>query len=321
MAAYDVVVIGNIGIDTNVYFHDGSHTGGESCFTENQDYIGQAGGYAARGYARLGYSTAFIGHVGDDCFGHFIRDQLTRDGIDTGALFTDPAGTSRSINLMSADGTRRNFYDGKSHMTLLPDLHVCEAVLRGARLVHMNLPNWGRLLLPMIRRSGAVLACDLQDVADPADAYRRDFISASDILFFSSVNHGDPEGLIHRFQSAGGRKVLVSGLGAKGCALSCGGAIGRYPALTLPDRPVVDTNGAGDGLAVGFLSAFVLDGCSAEEAVLRGQTVARYTCSLKADTDHLITREQVETLCPALLSCSNEEAGRIFQQTRRKDAG
>jgi acarbose 7IV-phosphotransferase len=67
MAGYDldVVVIGNIGIDTNVYlFHADVDWSIEANFSENIDYVGQAGGYASRGYAQFGKRTAFVGHVG-----------------------------------------------------------------------------------------------------------------------------------------------------------------------------------------------------------------------------------------------------------------
>ena len=63
----DVVVVGNIGIDTNVYFAgDQIDFSVEANFTTNIDMMGQAGGYASRGYTRLGYQTAFIGYVGAD---------------------------------------------------------------------------------------------------------------------------------------------------------------------------------------------------------------------------------------------------------------
>ena len=111
---FDVVVVGNVGIDTNVYLRraDIDFTV-ESNFTENVDYVGQAGGYTSRGFAQLGKKTAFIGYVGDDHNGRFIREEFRRDGIDTDALFIDPSGTSRSINFMYQDGRRKNFYDGK----------------------------------------------------------------------------------------------------------------------------------------------------------------------------------------------------------------
>src|SRR5574341_2017576 len=145
----DVVVVGNVGIDTNVY-----PTGGEfdpqveSNFTENLDCIGQAGGYASLGYARLGKATAFIGTVGDDYQGRFIRDTFARERIHTAGLFVDPAGTSRSVNLMQRDGRRRNFYDGKSHLTLRPDLDLCRSILTNtSAVIAIELPESGRVLL------------------------------------------------------------------------------------------------------------------------------------------------------------------------------
>ncbi len=66
------------------------------------------------------------------------------DGVDTGLLFTDPAGTPRSVNLVFPDGRRTFFYDGGAHMTLRPPAALVEAALDGADLVVSSLPNWGR---------------------------------------------------------------------------------------------------------------------------------------------------------------------------------
>ena len=52
------------------------------------------------------------------------------------------------------------------------------------------------------------------------------------------------------FQRAGSARVCVSGLGAEGCALGMNGAVQCFPPVPM-EEPVVDTNGAGDGLAVG----------------------------------------------------------------------
>jgi len=127
---FDVAVIGNVGIDTNIYFKGSAIDFSiEANFTENLDYVGQAGGYTSRGYAQLGYKTAFIGYLGDDFNGKFIRAQFAKDSINTDAVFTDPRGTSRSINFMYPDGKRKNFYDGKRHMDLAPDIEICKSIL------------------------------------------------------------------------------------------------------------------------------------------------------------------------------------------------
>ena len=189
---FDVVVVGNAGIDTTVYLHDPIDLGRETDYTENLDGVGQSGGYAARGFARLGYRTALLGYVGDDALGRFLVDELAADGVDMGHVIIDPAGTNRSVNLLSPDGQRHSFFDGKSHMTAEPDVDAWSPVLDGLRLVHFSIPNWARRLLHAAREAGAVLSVDLQDLHDLDDPYRRDFVVAADVIFVSSVHLADP---------------------------------------------------------------------------------------------------------------------------------
>jgi sugar/nucleoside kinase (ribokinase family) len=292
----EVVVIGNAGVDTNIYLPgkdiDFDH---EANFTTNIDYVGQAGGYASRGYAQLGWRTGFIGALGDDMAGEMVNRKFQGDSIDMRGVFNDPAGTARSINFMYSDGRRKNFYDGKSHMDLPVPLDGLVGILQGARLAHFNIPNWARRVLPLAKRMGVTIACDIQDTTDIHDPYRLDFIAFADYLFFSAANFSDPAVLIEQFLNQKPDLTVICGMGARGCALGIRSGIQYFPPPAL-DLPVVDTNGAGDGLAVGFLSSRVLENRSLEESILRGQITARFTCSIKASTDHLITREELDRL-------------------------
>ncbi len=290
----DVAVVGNVGIDTNVYFPEGDvDFTAESNFTENIDYVGQAGGYTSRGFSRLGLRTAFVGYLGDDASGHLIREEFAGDGIDTTAVFIDPAGTSRSINFMYGDGRRKNFYDGKSHCALAPDLEVCRSILAKSTLAHFNIPDWARHLLPLAKELGLTISCDIQDVPLAGDAYRKDFVEYADVLFFSAVNHDRPGDLIEAFLQTKPNQIVVAGMRANGCAVGTASGLEFFPAVQL-EAPVVDTNGAGDGLAVGFLSSYVFKGCSVHDAILRGQIVARHTCSQRASSSNLMTADQLE---------------------------
>jgi glycosidase/sugar/nucleoside kinase (ribokinase family) len=290
----DVVVVGNIGIDTNVYLPGSARTGVlESAFTDDVDTIGQAGGYSAFGHAALGRRTGFIGHVGDDALGRWIDDELAAAGVAR-LLGTDPAGTMRSVNLMAQDGTRKNFYDGKSHMVLQPDLARCRHFLGGARLAMFHLPNWARQLLPVARELGATVATDLQDMTSADDPYRLDFILASDFLFCSAVNL-EPAALSAALRAKNPRATVVLGLGARGAALHDAAGYRAFPPVSL-ELPVIDTNGAGDSLAAGFLSAHVLDGRPVDEAMRWGQLAARWACTRRAKWRHLITRAQLEAV-------------------------
>ena len=291
---FDVVVVGNVGIDTNVYLPGREiDFSVEANFTENLDYVGQAGGYASRGYAQLGRRTAFIGYVGDDFSGRFIRETFSRDGIDTTALFVDPLGTSRSINFMFGDGRRKNFYDGKSHMQLEPDFNICRTVLAQAKLAHFNIPNWARYLLPIARELGLTIAVDIQDVVTIDDPYRQDFINYADILFLSATNYADPTPLIETFLQRKPKQIVVIGRGAAGCALGTQADIHFFSAEEM-EAPVIDTNGAGDGLAVGFLASYILGDYSLTDSIRRGQLAARHTCTLKASSANLIAAKQLD---------------------------
>jgi sugar/nucleoside kinase (ribokinase family) len=299
MNSPEVVVIGNAGIDTNVYFPGADiDWSREANFTENLDCVGQAGGYASRSYAALGRPTAFIGHVGEDLAGRLVRQVFQGDGINLRGLAVDPAGTARSVNLMYADGRRKNFYDGKGHAELEVDLVLCRRVMYGARLAHVNIPQWARQLLPLAKQLGLTVACDLQDVMDPKDPYRADFIHHADILFFSAANHADPTPLIQSFLTGRPDRIVVSSLGAKGCALGTQAGITHFPPEPL-ELPVVDTNGAGDALAAGFLTSFVLEGRPLTESVRRGQIAARHACTLRGTSSGLITAEALEACAQA----------------------
>lgn len=289
---FDVVVVGNAGVDTNVHLGGPFDLARETDYTENLDGVGHSGGYSARGFARLGYRTAYLGYVGDDAMGRFVRDELTAEGVDMSHVMIDPAGTGRSVNLMSPGGGRHSFFDGKSHMTLVPEEAAWEPVLRRARLVHFSIPNWARRLLPVARAAGAVVSVDIQDAYETDDPYRQDFVDAADVLFASAVHLADVRASLEAWHRRG--RITVCTMGARGCAVRTDAGYHEHPAVDLP-APIVDTNGAGDSLAVGMLAAHVLDARPLDEAVHRGQLAARWCCAVRG-SQGLVTRSQLDEL-------------------------
>lgn len=296
-SAFEAVVVGAVGVDTNVYIPVPKlDFEVEAMFCSNRDCVGQAGGYSSRLFASLGKRTAFIGYVGDDHNGRFVREHLESFGIDLQGLFIDPQGTKRSVNLIYPDGGRNNFYDGRGAMVLEPDLAECRRLLTGAPLAHFNIVNWSRGLLPIARELGVTVSTDLQDVVELDDAYRRDYIEQSDILFFSLVNFDDPQPFIDHFFEIGPAKIIVVGMGAKGCSLAVRGeAIRNFDSVSLPD-PVIDTNGAGDSLAVGFLASHVLESRPLKDSIHRAQIMARHMCTQRAETTRFLTEQELEML-------------------------
>ena len=140
-----------------------------------------------------------------------------------------------------------------------------------------------------------MVSVDLQDLHDVDDPYRRDFIAAADVVFVSSVHLADPRAALDALHRPG--RLVVCGRGARGCAVRSDDGYREYEAVSLPE-PVVDTTGAGDALAAGVLSAFVIDGRPIDEAVHRGQLAARWCCSHRGSGE-LITLAQLDELADA----------------------
>jgi acarbose 7IV-phosphotransferase len=278
-----ITVVGNPGLDTLVVLGtDDPDLEADGHFVRNVDTVGHAAAFTARACARLGHGTRILGSTGADVLGGLVRDVLAADGVDTSLMFDDPQGTARSVNFVRPDGRRTFFFDGGSHMTLRPPEPCVQAALSGAQLVLSSLPNWARDVVARARALGVPVAVDLQDVRDPADPYRADFIAAADILFASAAHLEDPVAAARAWFAAGPASLVVFGMGARG-ALAVQRADG-HPVVTAEsppalDLPIVDTTGAGDSLATGFLDGLLFAGLSVPRALHRGQVLARIVAS------------------------------------------
>lgn len=98
---FDVVAIGEILID---FLPSGKGRMGNECFEMNP---GGAPANCLAANAALGGKTAFIGTVGDDLFGRFLRQSLSQAGIDhTGLREIQNASTTVDVVLIGEDGER-----------------------------------------------------------------------------------------------------------------------------------------------------------------------------------------------------------------------
>lgn len=86
MKTLDVITIGRSSVD--LY---GAQIGGRlEDMGSFAKYIGGSPTNIACGTARLGLRSAVITRVGDEHMGRFIREQLIREGVETGGVVTDP---------------------------------------------------------------------------------------------------------------------------------------------------------------------------------------------------------------------------------------
>ena len=298
-----ISVVGNPGLDTLVVLAEADpDLEADGHFVRNVDTVGHAAAFTARACARLGHHTRILGSTGADAIGTLVRGVLSADGVDTSLLFDDPSGTARSVNFIRPDGRRTFFYDGGSHMTLRPPESSVEAALSGVDLVFASLPNWARDVVGRAHARGLTVAVDLQDVRDPADPYRADFIAAADHLFASAAHLDDPVAAAEAWFAAGPASHAVFGMGPRGAMVVQRARAGRPLVTHCPppdlDLPIVDTTGAGDSLATGFLDGLLFGGLSVDEALHRGQVLARIVSSALGG-DATFDRADLDTLCAA----------------------
>ena len=98
---------------------------------------GGAPGNVAVGLARLGTTSAFMGKVGDDAFGHFLATTLAETGVDVGSLrFSSEARTALAFVSLRADGEREfMFYRHPSADMLFARREVDDGAITRAKLL------------------------------------------------------------------------------------------------------------------------------------------------------------------------------------------
>ncbi|GLZ80546.1 ribokinase [Actinorhabdospora filicis] len=232
------------------------------------DYVGHTGNGVALGCHALGLATTFLDFLGEDDHGRLILDSYARRGLDFHWL-PNPAGTSRSVNLVDAGGRRMSFYDPRDPGRDLPEDFFLPHLAK-ARHVHVSIASYALPVLDAAARLGVPSSTDLHDW-DGRDPYHRRFAERAGLVFVSTANLADPAAAMREIRAIRGATVVAMS-GADGCLVLDGGGLREHPAVA-PPGPVADTNGAGDSFVAAYLAAS-LTGGDAVAAGLRGGAYA-----------------------------------------------
>ncbi len=167
MKTLDLITIGRASVD--LY---GAQIGGRlEDMGSFQKYIGGSPCNIAAGTARLGLKSALITRVGDEHMGRFIREELTREGVDVRGVKTDPERLTALVLLGIRDEAHFPliFYrENCADMALCEDdidaSFVAEAravVATGTHLSHPRTEAAVLKALRLARASGARTALDI----------------------------------------------------------------------------------------------------------------------------------------------------------------
>jgi sugar/nucleoside kinase (ribokinase family) len=237
--------------------------GREVLVSESDLVLGSASAICACGLARLGNQVAFSGKVGNDLFGRFCLEEMSRSGIGLEHVIVDK-GTTTGITVSISSGRDRALVTCLGAIAEFRAEDVPDAALDGASHLHVAgffLQNRLREGLPELfrRAHGHGLTTSLDCGHDPAGEWRGGLAAAlneADLFFpnedeIRAITGRDDLG--EALRSFGATRVVAK-LGASGAASLEGGALVKVPALPVD---VVDTTGAGDSFDAGFLHAWL----------------------------------------------------------------
>jgi sugar/nucleoside kinase (ribokinase family) len=324
---YDVIAIGNAIVDVMAPCDDALidelslNKGGMTLVdadgaTRLYDAMGPAreisGGSAANtlaGLSALGAQCAFIGQVADDQLGEVFAHDIRAVGIDfdTPARAGDPP-TARCLIFVTPDAQRTmNTFLGASQF--LPAAALDEAAIGGAKVLYLEGYLWDpeepraamRRAIEAARAAGREVAFTLSEVF-VIDRHGDDFRSLIedgliDVLF---ANHHELEALTGTddFEAGiaalhGKVPTLVVTRSAEGAIAVRNGERAEVPAE--PIDHVVDTTGAGDQFAAGFLYGHVagepLERCLRRGAICAAEVISHYGARPEADLQALMAEK------------------------------
>ena len=245
-----------------------------------------SGGSAANtihGLARLGVPTGFIGKVGNDELGNFFADDMKEAGIQP-QLFRSATDSGRAIALVTPD-SERTFATFLGAAVELSDADLQDKLFEGYKYLHLE----GYLIqnhelmkkaFELARKNDLLISLDLAsfNVVEANLDFLTSFVKEYvDILFANeeeakAFTGKEPEEALDELANL--CQIAVVKVGKDGSFVKRG--LEKHHVEAIAAQPV-DTTGAGDAYAAGFLYGLVqdqdLDRCGYNGAVLAGKVI------------------------------------------------
>ncbi len=262
---FDILVAGEINPDLILSGNVVPEFGQVEKLVDNTTLVvGSSSAIFACGAARLGLKVAFIGVCGDDVFGRFMLDEMSKRNVDVSNVIVHSSGqTGLSVILNHQSDRAILTYPG-----LIADLQVSNipgSLLRQSRHLHVASYFLQTKLQPdlpiLFQRAHSLrLTTSLDTNYDPSEKWFGfdELLSVTDVFLPNktealSITKTNNVELASR-QLASKTKLVVTKLGAEG-ALACKDGELIY-SRSIPVN-LIDTIGAGDSFDVGFMYGYL----------------------------------------------------------------
>jgi len=268
----------------------------------------------AIGLARLGLKVGWASRLGTDMMGRYLMRDMSAEGIDCSHVtLSGSQSTGFMIKGRVSDGSDPpvEYHRRGSAASHMGPGDIDRPWLLSARHLHATgvFPAISASTLPLAQQSMDLMRGAGRTVS--FDPNLRPTLWASPERMREAINElagradwvlpGLEEGRfltgentaegIARFYRARGARLVVVKLGSEGAWFDGERGQGQVPGF--PVENVVDTVGAGDGFAVGVISA-LLGGCDVPAAVRRGAWIGARAVQVLGDSEGLPTRAELE---------------------------
>ena len=272
-----------------------------------REVSGGSGANAAAGMAALGCKVAFIGRVADDQLGQVFAHDIRAAGVDYLTAFADTGNpTARCLIMVTPDAQRTmNTFLGASQD--LTEADVDYGLVAQARITYLEGYLWDppapraamAKALTVARENGRKVAFTLSD-AFCVERHRDDFLMLAngkvDVLFANEVEikslfqTDDFDTAVRAIQ--GKLPIAVVTRSEKGALVVTPDGTVAVPAE--PVAKVVDTTGAGDLFAAGFLAGLAQGrshtDCARLGAIAAAEVISHYGARPEADLKALTAK-------------------------------
>lgn len=263
----------------------------------------------ATGVARLGYESYFASRVGKDSLGRYIRKALAQEGIKMNFVSEDdtwPTGFQMKSHTTHGDPEVEYFREFAAfrHIPLqgIADMMVGMDHLHATGIplaLCENTRQYGLKMMTEARKVGMSISFDpnlrpnLWPSKEEMIRVTNEAAALSD-WFLPGIHEGqlltglqDPEAIADFYLQRGVKLVIIK-LGSQGAFFK--DSKGHFEIVPgVPNVQVVDTVGAGDGFAVGAISA-LLEGLDEKAALQRGNAIGSLAVQFPGDSDGLPSR-------------------------------
>lgn len=262
-----------------------------------QTYSGGCAMNAGIDMAKIGIDVAVLGKVGDDSFGRFLRDELSKFDLNDEGVVTDYENqTSASVVLSSSSGERSFLHTVGANKTFCYD-DINWDVIEKSKIVFVA----GTMLMDkfdgedcarFLKRCKEMGKTTVLDTAWDSTGRWMSVLEASmpyiDV-FLPSIDEAielsgetEPTKIADKFFSMGVKSCAIK-LGSEGCYLreTVDSEEIRIPRFTVK---AVDTTGAGDSFCAGFLSGMVKGLSFKECGILANAVGAHCVMAMGAST-------------------------------------